>query len=169
MIRFKNFLTEATDASTYFEGVIALCVSMYGNGKKTAENNFKDTILKKPIVKKFLNKTKKDWAVYGKKKKEQQDILWKFAKLCNKKIKQSTADAGAGQSKVQVSAWWGETADKKKDTSKTDITIGKFKVSVKGPKAQLMSGEQKESRATVLSAMKASGVGGKLKQDGYYA
>ena len=28
-----------------------------------------------------------------------------------------------------------------------------------------MSGEQKESRATVLSAMKSSGVGGKLKQE----
>ena len=45
MIKFKTFLTEATDASTYFEGVIALCVSMYGNGKKAAETSFKDKIL----------------------------------------------------------------------------------------------------------------------------
>ena len=54
---------------------------------------------------------------------------------------------------------------KKVDTSKTDVIIGRFGVSVKGPKALLMSGEQKESRATVLSAMKSSGVGGKLKQE----
>ena len=165
MKTFKKFLVEATDASTYFEGVIALCVSMYGNGKKAAEKSFKDKILKQTIVKQFLKKTKKNWAVYGKKPKEQKEILWKFAKLVKEKTKATTADAGAGQSKVQVSDWWGKTADKQKDTSKTDITIGTYKVSVKGPKAQLMSGEQKESRATVLSAMKASGVGGKLEQE----
>ena len=39
------------------------------------------------------------------------------------------------------------------DTSKADINVGVAQTSVKGPSAQLMSGEQKEVRATVLSAL----------------
>ena len=73
--------------------------------------------------------------------------------------------APAGQSYPGVSAFWKEETGKGKDTSKADIVIGKDQVSVKGPKALLMSGEQKESRATVLSALKQSGVQGKLKKE----
>ena len=50
MIRFKNFLTEATDASTYFEGVISVCLSMSGYSQK----RFKDNILKDNILLKFI-------------------------------------------------------------------------------------------------------------------
>ena len=152
MIRFKNFLTEATDASTYFEGVISVCLSMSGYSQK----RFKDNILKQKEVKQFIKAAGKEWAVAGKKKKEQQDILWKFAKLCKSKLPATSSDAGFGQSKIKVSEFWNEGTGKNLDTSKADIKVGKFQVSVKGPKAQLMSGEKKETRVTVLSAMKYS-------------
>ena len=161
MIRFKNFLTEATDASTYFEGVISVCLSMSGYSQK----RFKDNILKQKEVKQFIKAAGKEWAVAGKKKKEQQDILWKFAKLCKSKLPATSSDAGFGQSKVKVSEFWNEGTGKNLDTSKADIKVGKFQVSVKGPKAQLMSGEKKETRVTVLSAMKYSGVGGKITKN----
>ena len=64
-----------------------------------------------------------------------------------------------------MSPFWKEETGKGKDTSKADIVIGKDQVSVKGPKALLMSGEQKESRATVLSALKQSGGQSKLKKE----
>ena len=161
MIRFKNFLTEATDASTYFEGVISVCLSMSGYSQK----RFKDNILKQKEVKQFIKAAGKEWAVAGKKKKEQQDILWKFAKLCKSKLPATSSDAGFGQSKIKVSEFWNEGTGKNLDTSKADIKVGKFQVSVKGPKAQLMSGEKKETRVTVLSAMKYSGVGGKITKN----
>ena len=161
MIRFKNFLTEATDASTYFEGVISVCLSMSGYSQK----RFKDNILKQKEVKQFIKAAGKEWAVAGKKKTEQQDILWKFAKLCKSKLPATSSDAGFGQSKVKVSEFWNEGTGKNLDTSKADIKVGKFQVSVKGPKAQLMSGEKKETRVTVLSAMKYSGVGGKITKN----
>ena len=66
MIRFKRFLTEATDASTYFEGVISVCLSMSGYSQK----RFKDNILKQKEVKQFIKAAGKEWAVAGKKKKE---------------------------------------------------------------------------------------------------
>ena len=161
MIRFKRFLTEGTDASTLFEGVIAVCLSMSGYSQK----RFKDNILKQKEVKQFIKAAGKEWAVAGKKKKEQQDILWKFAKLCKSKLPATSSDAGFGQSKIKVSEFWNEGTGKNLDTSKADIKVGKFQVSVKGPKAQLMSGEKKETRVTVLSAMKYSGVGGKITKN----
>ena len=42
------------------------------------------------------------------------------------------------------------------DTSKADIMVGSFQTSVKGPSALLMSGEKKESRATVISALETT-------------
>ena len=161
MKTFKKFLVEATDASTYFEGVISVCLSMSGYSQK----RFKDNILKQKEVKQFLKAAGKEWAVAGKKKTEQQDILWKFAKLCKSKLPATSSDAGFGQSKVKVSEFWNEGTGKNLDTSKADIKVGKFQVSVKGPKAQLMSGEKKETRVTVLSAMKYSGVGGKITKN----
>ena len=64
-----------------------------------------------------------------------------------------------------MSPFWKEETGKGKDTSKADIVIGKDQVSVKGPQALLMSGEQKESRATVLSALDQFGVQGPLKKE----
>ena len=160
MIGFKNFLTEGTDASTLFEGVIAVCLSMSGYSQK----RFKDNILKQKEVKAFLKVTKSDWAVDGKTKKEKADIFWNFSQLCKSKLPATTADAGFGQTKPKISAFWTNTTGKGVDTSKADIKVGKYQCSVKGPKAQLMSGEQKETRATILAALELSGKTGWLKK-----
>ena len=160
MIRFKNFLTEGTDASTLFEGVIAVCLSMSGYSQK----RFKDNILKQKEVKAFLKVTKSDWVVDGKTKKEKADIFWNFSQLCKSKLPATTADAGFGQTKPKISAFWTNTTGKGVDTSKADIKVGKYQCSVKGPKAQLMSGEQKETRATILAALELSGKTGWLKK-----
>ena len=160
MIGFKRFLTEGTDASTLFEGVIAVCLSMSGYSQK----RFKDNILKQKEVKAFLKVTKSDWAVDGKTKKEKADIFWNFSQLCKSKLPATTADAGFGQTKPKISAFWTNTTGKGVDTSKADIKVGKYQCSVKGPKAQLMSGEQKETRATILAALELSGKTGWLKK-----
>jgi hypothetical protein len=160
MIRFKNFLTEGTDASTLFEGVIAVCLSMSGYSQK----RFKDNILKQKEIKVFLKVTKSDWAVDGKTKKEKANIFWKFSQLCKSKLPATKADAGFGQTKPKISAFWTNTTGKGVDTSKADIKVGKYQCSVKGPKAQLMSGEQKETRATILAALELSGQSGWLKK-----
>ena len=137
MIRFKNFLTEATDASTYFEGVISVCLSMSGYSQK----RFKDNILKQKEVKQFIKAAGKEWAVAGKKKKEQQDILWKFAKLCKSKLPATSSDAGFGQSKVKVSEFWKEGTGKNLDTSKADIKDTKLKESINPNVAEEISYE----------------------------
>ena len=160
MIKFKRFLTEGTDASTLFEGVIAVCLSMSGYSQK----RFKDNILKQKEVKVFLKVTESDWAVDGKTKKEKADIFWNFSQLCKSKLPATTADAGFGQTKPKISAFWTNITGKGVDTSKADIKVGKYQCSVKGPKAQLMSGEQKETRATILAALELSGKTGWLKK-----
>ena len=160
MIRFKNFLIEGTDASTLFEGVIAVCLSMSGYSQK----RFKDNILKQKEIKVFLKVTKSDWAVDGKTKKEKADIFWNFSQLCKSKLPATKADAGFGQTKPGISPFWVKITGKGVDTSKADIKVGKYQCSVKGPKAQLMSGEQKETRATILAALELSGQSGWLKK-----
>jgi len=160
MIRFKNFLIEGTDASTLFEGVIAICLSMSGYSQK----RFKDNILKQKEIKVFLKVTKSDWAVDGKTKKEKADIFWNFSQLCKSKLPATKADAGFGQTKPGISPFWVKITGKGVDTSKADIKVGKYQCSVKGPKAQLMSGEQKETRATILAALELSGQSGWLKK-----
>ena len=160
MIKFKNFLTEGTDASTLFEGVIAVCLSMSGYSQK----RFKDNILKQKEIKVFLKVTKSDWAVDGKTKKEKTDIFWNFSQLCKSKLPATKADAGFGQTKPGISPFWVKITGKGVDTSKADIKVGKYQCSVKGPKAQLMSGEQKETRATILAALELSGQSGWLKK-----
>lgn len=156
MKTFKTYLAEATDPSTYFEGVIVDCWNEYTTG----EDKFKGNILKKPNTVQFLISAKRDkkWATTNKDENAQRDVLWHFAKLLNKKLSKASGNADkAGQTKPGVSDTWTEITNKKKDTSKTDIQIGTNDlISVKGPKAQLMSGEQKESKATVVSAIQAS-------------
>ena len=165
-------LTEDTTASTYFEGVIIDCWNLH----KLSEAQFKKKILLQTNVKKFIEVADKQWtAVFPYKRANNQrdkkataalkQSFWHFAQLCKDKIKSSGKAGPAGQSYPGVSSFWKEETGKGKDTSKADIVIGKDQVSVKGPKALLMSGEQKESRATVLSALKQSGVQGKLKTE----
>ena len=165
-------LTEDTTASTYFEGVIVDCWNL----RNLSEVQFKKKILLQTNVKKFIAVADKQWtAVFpyirpnkNRDKKASSALkqsFWHFSQLCKQKIKSGGKAGPAGQSYPGVSPFWKEETGKGKDTSKADIVIGKDQVSVKGPKALLMSGEQKESRATVLSALKQSGGQSKLKKE----
>ena len=155
----ETLLLEGTKASTVFEGVIAAC----HNGDKK-EKTFKDNILKDSYVKEFLKVADKRWAVYGKSKEEQLDILWNFSKICKKQLSGSS-DAGAGQSKIKVSGPWKDITGKNLDTSKADISVGGYATSVKGPMAQLMSGKKLEVKATLIAALEMSKSGQKLKDE----
>ena len=167
--RVQNVLSEAkATASTLFEGVIADCANASTNKAK-----FKKEILKQPYVAKFLPLAdsmsgaagKTAFATKGKTDKEKLDVLWKFSQVCKKALDSKRVDAGAGQSKKKVSEPWVEMSKKKggKDTSKADIMVGSFQTSVKGPSALLMSGEKKEARATVISALQTTKANDKVK------
>jgi len=158
--KVQNLFEAKATASTLFEGVIADCANASTNEKK-----FKKEILNQPYVSQFLPLADKMSGKAGKtafatqKATPQQklDILWKFSKVCKKTLKGSV-DAGAGQSKKKVSDPWVEMSEKRGgvDTSKADIMVGSFQTSVKGPSALLMSGEKKEAKATVLSALETT-------------
>ena len=145
--QYQAFLIEDTKASTYFEGVLVDCWNL---GYKEAK--FKEKILTSPNTKAFLALKKSGWGTTGKTRDEQKQILWNLARLMHKKINLTGNADKAGQSKMGVSTFWSqgkprgyEGTGKGVDTSKADITIGKKGISVKGPSAQLMSGEQKEA------------------------
>ena len=155
MLKFKQFLAESTDASTKFEGVIVDCW------------NLKKDLIKSSKVQDFLrsSKTDKQWATTGKSPEEQEQILLGFQKVLKQKVKAGGKADSAGQTKPKISTKWTEITGKGVDTSKSDIVIGKLGVSVKGPKAQLMSGEQKESRATVISAIADANADNQIQED----
>ena len=158
-----QMLSEAkATASTLFEGVIADCANLSGKSQIA----FKKEILKQSYISEFLpladsmsgSAGKNAFATKGKTEKEKLDILWKFSQTCKKSLGSSKVDAGAGQSKKKVSEPWIEMSQKRGgvDTSKADINVGSFQTSVKGPAALLMSGEKKEAKATVLSALQTT-------------
>ena len=166
----QSLLTEAkSTASTLFEGVIADCTNASTNKVK-----FKKEILKQPYVSQFLpladsmsgSAGKNAFATKGKTEKEKLDILWKFSQTCKKSLGSNKVDAGAGQSKKKVSEPWIEMSEKRGgvDTSKADINVGSFQTSVKGPAALLMSGEKKEAKATVLSALQTTKANDKVRK-----
>ena len=161
--KVQSFLFEAkSTASTLFEGVIADCANLSGK----SQNVFKKEILKQSYVSQFLpladsmsgSAGKNAFATKGKTEKEKLDILWKFSQACKKSLGSNKVDAGAGQSKKKVSEAWLEMSEKRGgvDTSKADVNVGSFQTSVKGPAALLMSGEKKEAKATVLSALQTT-------------
>ena len=158
-----QLLSEAkSTASTLFEGVIADCANLSGKSQIA----FKKEILKQSYISEFLpladsmsgSAGKNAFATKGKTEKEKLDILWKFSQACKTSLKSNKVDAGAGQSKKKVSEPWIEMSQKRGgvDTSKADINVGSFQTSVKGPAALLMSGEKKEAKATVLSALQTT-------------
>tara|TARA_B100000073_G_scaffold319023_1_gene297597 strand:- start:29 stop:1297 length:1269 start_codon:yes stop_codon:yes gene_type:complete len=161
MYRFKEYtvIAEGKTAGAEMEKVIAVCSELYPKGKKT----FDKEILTRPEIKLFLSLAKKPFSVAGLKINNKADaeklkkIFFDFGKVINQKTT-GNIDAGAGQSKPEVSKFWTEITEKKKDTSKADIMIGRNKVSVKAPVAQIMSGKKKETKATVLAAAEASGL-----------
>ena len=159
------FLTEAKTASTYMEGVIAECSTLYGKYKNNRKQ-FDKLIFNQDSVKKFLPLAKKPFATAGIKDKQKlADILYDFGKVVNQKTNGAKIDAGFGQTKPKISAFWTEITGKKLDTSKADISVGGYATSVKGPMAQLMSGKKLEVKATLLAALEMSGSGQKLKDE----
>ena len=168
----KNLvLSEAkSTASTLFEGVIADCANLSGKSKKT----FKKEILDQPYISEFLpladsmsgSAGRNAFATKGKTEEEKIEILWKFSQACKKALGSNRVDAGAGQSKKKVSEPWLEMSKKRGgvDTSKADIMVGSFQTSVKGPSALLMSGEKKEAKATVISALETTKANDQVKK-----
>jgi len=156
--RVQNLLYEAkSTASTLFEGVIADCANLSGKN----ELIFKKEILKQPYVSEFLpladsstgKAGKTAFATKGKTDEEKLDILWKFSQVCKTALKGNSAP-------------WLEMSEKRGgiDTSKADIMVGSFQTSVKGPAALLMSGEKKEAKATVISALQTTKANKQVKQ-----
>ena len=153
----QSLLTEAANASTYMEGVIAECSNLYGKFKNN-KKQFDRVVLNQPYIKLFLPLAKKQFATAGVKNKQKlADIFYDFGAVINKKTNGAKIDAGFGQTKPLISEFWTEKTTKKKDTSKADILIGKSQTSVKAPFAQLMSGKGRETKATILSAIKIAG------------
>jgi len=168
MYRFKEYtyITEGKSAGAEMEKVIAVCSDLYKKGEKI----FNQNILKNNDIKTFLKLADKTsgqtkYATAGLDIKEDakklKKIFYDFGKVINQKTKNAKIDAGAGQSKPNVSTFWTDTTEKKKDTSKADIRIGSNPTSVKAPKAQVMSGKRRETTAVVLAAAETSG----LKQE----
>ena len=148
--KYTPTLSEGTDASTKFEGVIVACLQ----NAKLPKDKFIEKMTKDEYVTGFLKTPNKLFATHKvKSTEEKMDILYNFAQVCNAKLPSGKHDAGAGQSKKGLSSFWKETTGKGVDTSKADIVIGGYPSSVKGPKAQLMSGKKAEAKATVLSAL----------------
>ena len=184
MKSFKQHLTEAvsTEVSTALETVLGVCyqaASATNNQRKMLE-----ILMNKSEYKKQFNKTKSFWKTDRDRKLSDIDAenLLKFGN------KVRTAVGGGDgsfsfQDKGNVTAEWGKWSGKqvikyakdgvtvlssttKKDTSKTDIILGKKKYSVKNADgAQLMSGKKGESIATVEAAAKTSGLVESAKND----
>ncbi len=163
----EELLIESTEESTLMEGTIVACWNLNSKGQAT----FKKSILNERDVKAWLKKSRnakwKGTPVGKLKQKELQEALWQYSKLIVQKGTKARAKgkaAPAGQSKPGVSTFWTDTTGKGKDTSKADIDVGGVGVSVKGPKALLMSGEQKESKATAFAAFDESGTRSRVKK-----
>ena len=165
MYRFKEYtyITEAKSAGAEMEKVIAVCSELSKKPRKT----FDKEILENEDIKSFIKLADKSsgptkYATAGldikKDAKKLQQIFFDFGKVINQKVKKLKIDAGAGQSKPNVSAFWTEVTEKNKDTSKADIMIGSNPTSVKAPKAQVMSGKRRETTAVVLAAAETSGL-----------
>lgn len=167
--KVQNLFEAKSTASTLFEGVIADCANASTNKVK-----FKKEILNQPYVSQFLPLADKmsgaagktAFATKDKTDEEKLDILWKFSQACKKALRGNSVDAGAGQSKKKVSDPWVEMSEKRGgvDTSKADIMVGSFQTSVKGPAALLMSGEKKEAKATVLSALETTNANDEVRK-----
>ena len=163
MESFKEYLTESTQASTKFENVLVDCWNQGTLSKKT----FYKKILTEKGVAEFLALKASGWGTTGKTSVQQKQILWNLSQLLHKKINLKSTEKAqpAGSRKLGVSTFWNsgtvdkvhldgfQGTEKALDTSKADIIIGNEGISVKGPSARLMSGEQKEAQATVISAL----------------
>ena len=163
MESFKEYLTESTQASTKFENVLVDC---WNQGTLSKKSFYKKILTEKGVAE-FLALKASGWGTTGKTSVQQKQILWNLSQLLHKKINLKSTEKAqpAGSKKLGVSTFWNsgtvdkvhldgfQGTEKALDTSKADIIIGNEGISVKGPSARLMSGEQKEAQATVISAL----------------
>ena len=105
------------------EKVIAVCSEL----SKKSRKDFNKEILENENIKTFIKLADKSsgatkYATAGldieKDAKKLQQIFFDFGKVINQKVKNLKIDAGAGQSKPNVSSFWTEVTEKNKDTSK---------------------------------------------------
>lgn len=167
MKQFKSYITEIAkeikipigkEESTFMEQVIISSWNSYNKARSFPK--FKEELLKDGKIVFFIKHHKK--IKFSNDLDEGTKELWLFAKNLHKKAGFKGVAESAGRASPEMSVFWQEQKGKTKDTSKTDILIGAKgkgkQISVKNGKAQLMSGGKDETRATVLAAMKGSGL-----------
>lgn len=177
---FSNFtaINEGSELSTDMEKFIAETLVLRANTK--TDKSFRKTIdvmLADPdglfvqfnetdFISTFKTSLKKEMASSG---KTLQEIFGNYLYRLGNEIKKSYPEAlnnisetaADGASKQQISTYWKKyTPDKNLDTPKTDIIIQKggtkasnLKVSIKNVTSQFMSGEKKETKATIYAAI----------------
>tara|TARA_Y100001938_G_scaffold138084_1_gene203104 strand:- start:167 stop:1405 length:1239 start_codon:yes stop_codon:yes gene_type:complete len=149
--------------ATYVEDVIIHCINTYNKAK--TEKQFVEISKKDPELVKFVKKHSKKIKISNEVEQGMKD-LYVFGKTLHSKIG-TPARGGAesaGKDFPKISSWWSGKTGKNIDTSKADILIGGKQVSVKKAKAQLMSGERKESLATLEAAFAESNLEKNLQE-----
>ena len=169
MKTFKSYIQESMPAftpkgeATYVEDVIIHCINTYNKAK--TEKQFVEISKKDPELVKFVKKHSKKIKISNEVEQGMKD-LYVFGKTLHSKI--GTPARGGAQSAgkdfPKISSWWTGKTGKNIDTSKADILIGGKQVSVKKAKAQLMSGERKESLATLEAAFAESNLEKNLQE-----
>ena len=169
MKTFKSYIQESMPAftpkgeATYVEDVIIHCINTYNKAK--TEKQFVEISKKDPELVKFVKKHSKKIKISNEVEQGMKD-LYVFGKTLHSKIG-TPARGGAesaGKDFPKISSWWSGKTGKNIDTSKADILIGGKQVSVKKAKAQLMSGERKESLATLEAAFAESNLEKNLQE-----
>ena len=169
MKTFKSYIQESMPVftpkgeATYVEDVIIHCINTYNKAK--TEKQFVEISKKDPELVKFVKKHSKKIKISNEVEQGMKD-LYVFGKTLHGKIG-TPARGGAesaGKDFPKISSWWSGKTGKNIDTSKADILIGGKQVSVKKAKAQLMSGERKESLATLEAAFAESNLEKNLQE-----
>ena len=169
MKTFKSYIQESMPVftpkgeATYVEDVIIHCINTYNKAK--TEKQFVEISKKDPELVKFVKKHSKKIKISNEVEQGMKD-LYVFGKTLHSKIG-TPARGGAesaGKDFPKISSWWSGKTGKNIDTSKADILIGGKQVSVKKAKAQLMSGERKESLATLEAAFAESNLEKNLQE-----
>ena len=169
MKTFKSYIQESMPVftpkgeATYVEDVIIHCINTYNKAK--TERQFVEISKKDPELVKFVKKHSKKIKISNEVEQGMKD-LYVFGKTLHSKIG-TPARGGAesaGKDFPKISSWWSGKTGKNIDTSKADILIGGKQVSVKKAKAQLMSGERKESLATLEAAFAESNLEKNLQE-----
>tara|TARA_Y100000004_G_scaffold130511_1_gene147173 strand:- start:245 stop:1483 length:1239 start_codon:yes stop_codon:yes gene_type:complete len=149
--------------ATYVEDVIIHCINTYNKAK--TEKQFVEISKKDPELVKFVKKHSKKIKISNEVEQGMKD-LYVFGKTLHSKIGPPAKGGAesAGKDFPKISSWWSGKTGKNIDTSKADILIGGKQVSVKKAKAQLMSGERKESLATLEAAFAESNLEKNLQE-----